>query len=396
MQDIQLSELLSPIISIIFMLTFLIFWLRDKQKLDILGVCITYLIMGLGFLSQNFADEDQSILSGVVANVFYCSAAVLGVWSLGRRAGQNSPLVLLVMIAIGSMVLSTWLKFSSPNMEPSLFVTNFSLGIMLAIGAWLLQKSDKQSGADRVLFWVIALIAIQFWVRPILSYYLENGVAHADYRQSIYWSMLNFTTALFSLLSALAFIAVFTNDVMEQLKTTAMTDSLSGLKIRGAFDSEAREMLAKTQQTPLPISMVLMDIDHFKKVNDSFGHLAGDAVISAFGKLLKKLAREGDLVARVGGEEFGALLWNANQSGAELFAEAIRSALNELPIDRIANDTVITASFGVAIYAPGENLDALYARADAALYQAKNDGRNCVRTKLSEPTAGNALKVSSN
>ncbi|MEM9732152.1 MAG: GGDEF domain-containing protein [Pseudomonadota bacterium] len=137
-------------------------------------------------------------------------------------------------------------------------------------------------------------------------------------------------------------------------------------------------MLAKRGRTPLPVSFVIADIDHFKKVNDNYGHQVGDEVIASFGQLMGGSARESDCACPMGGEEFGALLWNCDRADAALFAEGLRTACQSHSIDALPGNTRFTASFGVAEANASDNFDDLYGCADAALYEAKNAGRNCV------------------
>ena len=126
--------------------------------------------------------------------------------------------------------------------------------------------------------------------------------------------------------------------------------------------------------------MIMFDLDHFKDVNDRYGHLCGDAVLSAVGKRMKEVLRGSDLKCRYGGEEFLVLLPETPLHGARRVAETLRREIAERPVPWAGEGLTVTASFGLAQTMPGEvNVQAVIARADQALYRAKDDGRNCVR-----------------
>jgi diguanylate cyclase (GGDEF)-like protein len=154
------------------------------------------------------------------------------------------------------------------------------------------------------------------------------------------------------------------------LETLAGCDALTGLANRRAFVEDARARLA----AGAPVQLLIADIDHFKRINDSMGHAAGDLALTHAAAVLARAAPEGGLVARIGGEEF-ALLVPAETDAAALVAR-IAGELAHMPVPAAAGLQRMTCSFGVAVAQPGEGLDALLSRADAALYAAKDGGRD--------------------
>ncbi len=385
MKDGSLVGLLNPMIALIFSITFLVFWSRDKQRIYILVIAISYLTMGVGFLISLFVLDDWVLMRSAVSNFCYAAATVMLIWALAKRAAFEAPTTLLCLIAALSVPLNTWLKISSDNINASLYLTNFAIGAMFGIGAWVLRENAKKSVLEKLVFWAILLTAIQFWVRPIISLAIETNIQPLEYRQSTYWVVLNFTTALFSVVVALTLIAACARDVMVDLIEDSSVDHLSGLKIRSAFDAEARLLVAERADTSMPLCMILLDIDYFKQVNDRYGHPCGDEVIRLFGDLLVKSISEHDVCGRVGGEEFCIVLSHVDHNAARKLAENIREKVHALQLKCIPANEKLSASFGVVCLEPNERFDAFYARADAALYQAKNDGRNCVRVGSNKP-----------
>jgi diguanylate cyclase len=169
---------------------------------------------------------------------------------------------------------------------------------------------------------------------------------------------------------------------LESVKLEANIDPLTGINNRRVFERTLKQLIEETVQTHVAnFSLVFMDIDHFKRVNDNFGHLQGDKVLRAIGTLMRQHTKGGDLLARYGGEEFVILLPDTRVTNAFNLAENLRLKINKLKIKKTSDSVVldnITASFGVAAYRLGEEQDDFIARCDKALYRAKKLGRDRV------------------
>ncbi len=161
----------------------------------------------------------------------------------------------------------------------------------------------------------------------------------------------------------------------------ALADSLTGLLNRRAFDMALKETLDGREAGEAGPSLLMVDIDHFKRVNDNYGHLFGDKVIRAVAHILKDNVKGKDVAARYGGEEFVILLPDTPLGGANFVAEKIRTTVEKCRIKRSDNKEVVanvTVSLGVACFSGKEPGSDFVARADAALYESKNNGRNRV------------------
>jgi diguanylate cyclase (GGDEF)-like protein len=187
--------------------------------------------------------------------------------------------------------------------------------------------------------------------------------------------------ALFAMTCAgsLAYLLMLRERAEAEIRRLAMFDPLTALLNRRAFIELGEREIARASRLRIPYTVLMMDLDHFKRVNDRHGHQTGDRVLAAFAALAQRSVRAGDLVGRYGGEEFCAILPGAGKEVALAVAERLRAWAAETKLDGL--DYPITVSIGAATARPGDapcSLDQALARADAALYRAKNEGRNRV------------------
>jgi len=178
----------------------------------------------------------------------------------------------------------------------------------------------------------------------------------------------------------------------EHISKISQTDALTGLANRRTLDERMRYEMARADRLGCGFSVILGDLDHFKSINDEFGHLVGDRVLVATAGVLAEQARPYDLPARFGGEEFMVLLPESTLADAMAIAQRIRSAISGVAVPDLTRQ--ITMSLGISTWRLGDTLGALVGRADAALYQAKGRGRNRVAAQTSDmpPTlAGHML-----
>jgi diguanylate cyclase (GGDEF)-like protein len=163
-----------------------------------------------------------------------------------------------------------------------------------------------------------------------------------------------------------------------QLEELALTDPLTGLPNRRAIEFWAPQQLSAAARYGFPIWVAIADLDFFKKINDTYGHAAGDAVLQGFSAILRKHTRSSNICGRIGGEEFLLILTHSDQAGVRLVLERIRKELEEHTFKCSDNLIRVTASFGVAGLEKPQSYDfsTLVADADAALYVAKQKGRN--------------------
>ncbi|HEX4944136.1 MAG TPA: diguanylate cyclase [Usitatibacteraceae bacterium] len=226
--------------------------------------------------------------------------------------------------------------------------------------------------------------------RRVSGYSLHITVGRATAEYLGHWRRdMGVVAALAGLLFAVAIGATLMVDrawrrqrrVARLLELQAHTDALTGLANRRRFFEIADAELARSKRYDTPLSLLMLDIDHFKEVNDTHGHHAGDRVLEELARTCRNILRTVDVAGRVGGEEFAILLPETALEGAVEVAERLREAIEKTEVTRKEGVPLrITVSIGVAMLTGTANLDTLMSQADAALYDAKRNGRNCIRT----------------
>ena len=372
--------LLNPAIAAIFALIFFGLWLRDRSAMHVLALAGSYTALSTGFAIFHFVDNPDSVLAIVGVHLIYSMGAFFLCWAAARRVNQRIPIMTFVAILTVALVVIIVGSYGA-NMNVRLVAVNSAYGLIIALTTQLLVRSGERQIFDRAVIWLFAITSAQFFVRPLLAMIMSGPMTGNSYRESDIYAIWMLTMGVVSLLLALTLVAAVIFDQWRAERISAERDHLTGLKMRRAFENEAMGLLDENGDRRIPVSMIVADIDHFKAVNDTFGHLAGDEAIAAFGRLIGKTVRDSDICGRVGGEEFCILVWNCDLGPAYRLAERLRRAFGDTQFEALGEDVRLTASFGVAQWREGEGYGKLFARADKALYDAKESGRNKVATE---------------
>jgi diguanylate cyclase (GGDEF)-like protein len=242
------------------------------------------------------------------------------------------------------------------------------LFVMSAIGLIHFGRIAPTGYSDLDIF-AIYIYLVSFYI--ILRLYETVKMSHTE-------SLINLNTNLEKL------VHQRTEELrreQERLKVVSTTDPLTKLKNRHRMDEVFENEALKTEKEGEPLSVILLDIDHFKNVNDVYGHNVGDTFLQEIAGVLQETFRENDTIGRWGGEEFLVFLPNTKLHGARQLAERLRETVEQTVFSHIGRQSI---SLGVATYARGESMKSLIHRADSALYLAKKEGRNrvkCVPTR---------------
>ncbi len=251
------------------------------------------------------------------------------------------------------------------------------------------QKGADASRSRMVLQWIFVFIALISILRVL--YYLMAGLP-ADWRSTDGSSIANLLTPLLGgvlpIIGTTAYLLLCSERLRRQWEGAASTDYLTGLPNRLTLARAGTRRFVDAGRTGRPFAVAVLDVDHFKSINDRYGHDVGDEALKYVAERLLEVCRAHELPARQGGEEFAVVLEHQETAGALAAAERLRTAIDGAPFRVGAVDIVITVSIGVAILESGDgSFEALLRRADVALYQAKSRGRNCV-VLAHEPETG--------
>lgn len=235
---------------------------------------------------------------------------------------------------------------------------------------------SPQAGVLVAAFVVVALVLVG---RATLLYLPAEAPARLWAESPLAQSLLLGTCVLGPAVATLAFALMGADRLLDRLERIAGHDSLTGAASRHAFFEAANACLARARQRGEPLSVVVVDLDYFKAVNDAFGHAGGDAALKRVANALGGVLREQDLLGRLGGEEFAALLPGADEATARQVAERLRAAVAAAVLEIDGQRVPLRLSAGVACLGPADrDLGGLLDRADRGLYQAKRAGRDQV------------------
>lgn len=339
---------------------------------------VSLVAQALAYSLMVFSERASMVLYQVVAQSVLATFLTLQAAALfqffGRRLQSWWHLVPAFLVVV-LVALADGSRFTLTILAGVLFGSAY---VVLALVASQLGRSMQSAGL-RLMVVGFSLGALAFFVRALpvlhLPYYL--GGVQAPERLMVIGLFLSFMVII---LTSVGFL-VLQKDRAEQAATKlAVTDPLTGTFNRRTFLDLAEKEIARARRSQAPLSLVMFDLDHFKKVNDRYGHVAGDYVLKRFVEVTQLCLRQEDLLVRYGGEEFCLLLPDTDVGDAVALAERIRAATEYAMFifdeGQSEQRIHVTVSGGVAKLGADARIDTLVARADEALYAAKNAGRN--------------------
>ncbi|MEC0132096.1 GGDEF domain-containing protein [Paenibacillus odorifer] len=275
-----------------------------------------------------------------------------------------------------SIVIIVLLHLIMPD-ERFVMAATCLFGIMIiALPAYILAVKIRETSLQRtigLLYFVVILALVSKGLEP---FYLMLGWN----AQTSHWLQIFFYLGIYLLmfLGTAGIMLLYREDSFTELERVATYDVLTGILNRRSFVQRVRPLIAASAMKKLPYSFLLLDVDHFKRINDTYGHNTGDHVLKDLAHKIKQQLGNGDLFGRFGGEEFTVLLHRADEQNSDMIAERMRTAVTGAIIHGIP--LPYTISIGVITVDSGErySLSTLYKLSDIALYQAKKKGRNCV------------------
>jgi diguanylate cyclase (GGDEF)-like protein len=294
----------------------------------------------------------------------------------GKKCQYWLPIALAVLLMVNNLALMYWMF----NPKIRIFINVITFGLLYAACARELFLKIAQP--LRTAYWIAAsaftAMALAAFARAIgvLVMPVESVTMFTNFSVHPY---ALFFAAIAQMAMAFGLMLMITYQLAHELRALASLDPLTGLLNRRTLEKEGERQTAHCKRYGQNLAMMMIDVDHFKDVNDRFGHLAGDEVLRRLAKLMQSVVRCEDYVARYGGEEFCILLPSTNEEQAAVLAERLQRVYAELCIEWKGQELHSTISIGVADARLSDiELPTLIAAADLALYRAKKDGRNRV------------------
>ena len=364
--------------AVVFLSVFLLLWKRGRLGLYALAFAGAYGFFGLGFVATHLLPDSGAIYVFHLTQLFYTAGCFCVIWGATSRVGQPVSLTALAIVyGLSAITLAVAVGLSDQT-GPRLYIVNTGYGVMFVIATMALLQAPRRTGIDTLLIVMFAISAANFLIRPALTLLIAGGSDAATYRESIYYSVLSVAITIQSLATGVSLIWACAWDLIQAERDLAKRCVLTGLRARRAFEQDALATMERAKQEGVPVALVVADIDHFKSVNDVYGHQVGDKAIAMFGSVIEGMIRHTDIAGRIGGEEFCILAWNCDEASAKAMADRIRVRFSDTAVDGMPENYRLTASFGVASRRGGEGYGKLFARADAELYRAKDSGRDKV------------------
>ncbi len=367
--------IVNAVVAGLFAVAFAIIRLSYPGQRHVTWFVLTYLIGGLTPISEigvrltPFTTPFMLLSYGS----FLCSIALLPL-GMAAMAGRRRPwrwAALLVLLGIGVRAAiwngprnELWYEFA--------YQAPFAIGSALATALAVDAVRRRRGRLWLALGIATGLMTLHFLIKPLFAVLFGSGASAKEYAASSYALFSQSIGGMLIVSVGLLTLLLVVQTALGRSIAEAETDPLTGIANRRGFDRRAKAMIADARTGDQPLAAILFDLDHFKRVNDNYGHATGDAVLRAFARLLVDRLPRSAAIARLGGEEFVALLDRTTLRGAWLGAQSVRATLPEIA----SHLPAITISAGLAELSADDDLDRLLERADRATYDAKRAGRN--------------------
>jgi len=331
-------------------------WLNQPLVYFLTGLYTIHILVMAGFIFTAFKlrsyESDWSLFENIIIGSFHVVVMTTG-YMTGTHFTEGLLIIFLGVIITGTLANVNKIRFCFWLVVPALFLMGLADITKIVPYAMLFERSPYDTNGRPLDGWLLVRFSVVTILAPLI-YLCILAMKRWTERENLYLEM-------------------------------SSIDGLTRLSNRNSFINRGQEEIRRARATDNaapkpPLSCIMIDLDHFKQINDTWGHHAGDEVLVAASQIMMDSARPNDEVGRYGGEEFAVLLPGTTLNQAHLIAERIRKRISNMKVEVDGNTIEVTASFGVACY-PSPDVDAmsdLLKTADKALYKAKETGRNKV------------------
>ena len=378
MSGISDFQILTAVILALFALVFGLLYFSVKNQKFCGWVALAYVAALVAYILASVRTPSTPM------SLIFLSTAMFWIFSLAIakgvyvRCNANFPNMVAGIVLVIAMAGLIWLGFVAPDITTRSMLVNAVAGLLLALALWPLWKAGKKV-IDGALFGVIATVAATFVVRVVVVHYLLGlTLTEQGYAQSTYVWIFQLTNGIAALALAVVLLFAAGHDMVLHFHGQSNRDPLTGLLNRRGLQGLFKVGRVDDKGAIYVRSIILFDIDHFKQINDRYGHATGDTVLQKIAKTASGLCQEYGEVARTGGEEFAILTRWIPLETAQFLAQHICDSFRFIAHPGLDPNHKVTASFGLAVLTDGDSLDDAMDRADKALYHAKQNGRNQV------------------
>ncbi|OTG64969.1 GGDEF domain-containing protein [Acinetobacter sp. ANC 4470] len=359
---------------------FLICHFFFKAPHYLLWLGMGYIVPAFALAAQCLMSNQQMTMSSPILGIMYLFGAWASAYAMALRKNAQAHSKLAWVLIVIITALLGYYAFVDEQLWIRMLILNLGVAIVQSLVLISMFAHFKQNDwLNKIVDLSYLFIAFYTFVRSLIIFLFLKNIEVSMLSTSVWWLMMLAASILLSMWFAIVLLGTMVRDIISKLNEERSRDSLTYLLNRRGFYDFAKVNLA---QLPVKKYFLLMcDIDHFKKINDSYGHLVGDQILQQVGVIISQNVRENDLAGRFGGEEFIILLQVEQVSSAYEIAERIRVAIEtELFSEKKIS---ITASFGLT-HVENKNLTNTIDIADKLLYDAKRAGRNCVVLNMYE------------
>lgn len=383
-------QLLAPLLLMLFSAGLAVFGRFYRAHKELGWMALGFFCFAVGLLVQvaQLARWPHVLLPFVLGfSICHLCGAAAVAQALAVRLQVKLSRKVAAVLALVLLAEQTWFSVVQPSTAMRVYCFSVGAMCMMALPLWHWRTMQARNHFDDVLRWCYVVCIVINLLRAGLLMPAAHGVALQNLTQTWYWMAMHFTALITGPMLALSLVLAVVWDVICALKSEGQRDLLTQALNRSGFEDRLRQLRAR--HIPGPWCLLVCDLDHFKRINDRWGHAVGDQVLKVVAQHLQQHTHDHDVLARYGGEEFVFLLQGVEVRQAQWRAERLRQDLAQLPLLMLGGRN-ITLSIGLATVhslAPAD-MSAAFLDADAQLYQAKRAGRNRIAVKKEAASAG--------
>jgi diguanylate cyclase (GGDEF)-like protein len=337
------------------------------------------LLQPAGFVLLSQRDHLPAWVTIVVANACVAGAFAAYAVALRRFHRLRVPRAMLVLGMLLAVAVSAWWGLVQYDLTRRLIAVSIVLAWMLGYCAWTIYRGPESRGLVRHVAGAAFSLAALIMVYRALALTWDPGQVTAVFQLTHVQLLTYAVGSILPVVATVGFLLLCTDRSQRELQRAARVDYLTDVYNRRAIEELGTRAIAGARRHGMPLAVQVVDIDHFKRINDELGHAAGDLALVRAVERIRECLRAEDLLGRLGGEEFIVLMPNTDGASAVAAAERIRQAFSDRPLDLQGQKREVTLSIGVAVLAPADRLfSQLLLRGDRAMYAAKHAGRDLV------------------